>query len=257
MGRLHLFEFEDQPWFPKAIRAGMTDYLHFVGTVTGKPYERHIDRLAEALRRTGDDRLLDLGTGGGGPTPLFLTMLEKRHALTVAATLTDLHPDLARLRWLASQHERVDIEETPVSAEKVGRPGFRVMNNAFHHLDEDTARAVLRDAYESREGIAIFEGVGRHAAMMIPMPFFLPLLVVLATLFIRPVRPLSWLFTFIIPLIPLFTLWDGFVSCLRVYSPEELRALTEGMNEGYRWEVGHDPVPGGSKATYLIGTPIA
>ena len=30
--RLHLFELEDQPWFPAAIRDLATDYLHFMET---------------------------------------------------------------------------------------------------------------------------------------------------------------------------------------------------------------------------------
>src|SRR5262245_9719783 len=52
-------------------------------------------------------------------------------------------------------------------------------------------------------------------------------------------------------------LWDGVVSCLRTYSPAELRELTNGLGAGdYLWESGEEKyarslIP----VTYLIGYP--
>jgi len=52
-------------------------------------------------------------------------------------------------------------------------------------------------------------------------------------------------------------LWDGFVSCLRSYSVEELRGLVEGKGNGvYRWEIGRVPSRGLSRVTYLVGLPL-
>jgi len=57
---------------------------------------------------------------------------------------------------------------------------------------------------------------------------------------------------------PLIIFWDGFVSMLRIYSPEQMTELTGGMvATDYGWEIGRIAVsliPGG--LPYLIGKPI-
>ncbi len=51
-------------------------------------------------------------------------------------------------------------------------------------------------------------------------------------------------------------MWDGFVSNLRTYSIRELRTLVEmAGGDGYEWKIGRAPSVGGSRVTYLIGTP--
>jgi len=63
--------------------------------------------------------------------------------------------------------------------------------------------------------------------------------------------------TYLIPLVPMVTLFDGLVSCLRTYSIPELRGLTARVDtNGYRWDIGavrskKVPIP----ITYLIGVP--
>jgi len=61
----------------------------------------------------------------------------------------------------------------------------------------------------------------------------------------------------LIPIVPLVLLFVGLISCLRAYSPEELKDMTTGLggNE-YRWQIGEErggllPV----RITYLIGSP--
>ena len=75
------------------------------------------------------------------------------------------------------------------------------------------------------------------------------------------IRPLRWsrlLWTYLIPLVPVITLFEGLVSCLRTYSVQELHELTArlGTND-YVWSIGTvksktTPIP----VTYLIGVPI-
>jgi hypothetical protein len=63
--------------------------------------------------------------------------------------------------------------------------------------------------------------------------------------------------TYLIPVVPLVSLLDGLVSCLRTYSVQELRQLTEGLDvKDHQWEIGEvkstaGPIP----ITYLIGVP--
>jgi hypothetical protein len=84
------------------------------------------------------------------------------------------------------------------------------------------------------------------------MPFaFTPL--------IRPFRWSRLLYTYVIPIIPLVLLFDGVVSCLRTYRPQELREITKKLSGiAYQWEVGeYSRASGRVPITYLIGSPQA
>jgi hypothetical protein len=132
------------------------------------------------------------------------------------------------------------------------------MFSAYHHFTPAAARRVLPDAAASGAGIAIFKGTRRGAAAILLTVLFVPIMVLLGTPFIRPFRWSRLLWTYLVPVIPLAALFDGLVSCLRTYTPDELRSLAEGIGgDGYRWEAGETgtgPIP----MTYLIGTaPVA
>jgi hypothetical protein len=131
------------------------------------------------------------------------------------------------------------------------------MFSAFHHFRPDAATAILKDAFDRRRAICIFEsgsGTLLAAGSMIGVP-----LAVLALMpFARPFRWAYLAFTYLIPLMPLILLWDGMVSILRIYSPEQMKKLTEDLEApDYAWEIGGIQVlgiPGG--LPYLIGRPI-
>lgn len=79
-----------------------------------------------------------------------------------------------------------------------------------------------------------------------------------STPFIRPFRWARLLFTYPIPLVPLTCFWDGFVSQLRAYTPDELRDLAAGLGDvGYQWDAGKVKLDGSpAHLTYLIGRPV-
>jgi hypothetical protein len=180
----------------------------------------------------------------------------------VRVVLTDLFPNRDRFRELArGDVEHVSFEDTEVDARAVpaSLDGFRVMFNGFHHFAPADARAVLADAVAHSRGIAIFEMNGRMPPSLISV-LFSPLTLLLVTPLLRPFRLSRLLWTYLIPVLPLAVLWDGIVSCLRVYDPEELDALVREVSgaERYSWRSGRLPIPGTpGKATYLIGAPAA
>ena len=78
------------------------------------------------------------------------------------------------------------------------------------------------------------------------------------TPFIKPRTFPRFFWTYLIPVVPLATSWDGIVSILRTYSPKELKELTDSCtSSGYTWEVGYastgTPV---FSFTYLVGYPV-
>jgi hypothetical protein len=172
--------------------------------------------------------------------------------------LSDLHPHPEIWERLRPALDPLAIEAEPIDAAAVPArfAGFRVLCNAFHHFPPALARRVLADARAQRRGIAVIELTSRTpqsiaATALAPLTF---------ALFAPFIRPFSWtrlLFTFLVPVLPLLTLWDGLVSCLRVYDPAELRALLPADADDYVFEIDRIVPSTGPKLpiTLLIGRP--
>ena len=257
MERVQLFEFEDLPWFPHVVRECMTDFLSFLGQRGSSVYRGFAERLAPAVHATGDDTLLDLCSGGGGPALTIAGLLRDSFDTPLKVLLTDLYPNLPRLqRAKAEGSGQVEYREQPVDATRVpeGLPGFRLICNAFHHLPPEAARKCLADAVGHGRGIALVEMVDRSATSLFGVTFGTSA-VLAVTPFIRPVRASRLLLTYVLPVVPLCTWWDGVVSCLRAYSPKELQRLVSSLPANdYVWDIGRLPVPGApTSLIYLIG----
>ena len=258
MRRLHLFEIHDQDWCPRIIRDAETDYLQFVIAKT-KPYAAMVPILATALQRTGARQVLDLCSGAGGPWQGLHPILAAK-GLNVSVRLTDKYPNagaLGQLNRLANQSIHYHAQAVDATRVPEELPGFRTMFSAFHHFRPEEARAVLADAVRKRQGIGVFEGTYNSVWGWLVM-LLVPVMVLLTTPFIRPFRWSRLLWTYLIPVVPLVSLFDGLVSSLRTYSVPELRELTEMLGaKNFQWEIGEvkctaGPIP----ITYLIGVPV-
>jgi hypothetical protein len=259
MDRVQLFEFEDLPWFPHVVRECMTDFLSFLGQRGTVVYRGFAERLARAVRATGDDTILDLCSGGGGPAITIAGLLRESLDTPLRVLLTDLYPNLPRLeRARAEGAGQVAYRQQPVDATEVPEslPGFRLICNAFHHLPPNAARKCLADAVSHGRGIALVEMVDRSATSVFGVTFGTSA-VLAVTPFIRPLRVSRLLLTYVVPVVPLCTWWDGVVSCLRAYSPKELERLVSSLPPNdYVWDIGRLPVPSApTSLVYLIGYP--
>jgi hypothetical protein len=255
MKRIHFIEIGDQPWCPRAIRRGVTDYCRFVTEMSGF-FNPVAPLLAAALKKTGARRILDLGSGAAGPW-LGLLPLLRRMGVDVPVCLSDHDPNLEALdrarrlsRGAITYHSR-PVDATQVPAELTG---FRTMFSAFHHLRPDQARAALADAAAKGQPIAVFDA--RPNLLLLPLLLLTPLRVLLATPFIRPFRWSRLFWTYLVPALPLVLLFDQVVSLLRMYSVPELRDLAAGLDH-YHWDVSTvraKPLP--VQLTYLIGVSV-
>jgi len=257
MRRLHLVELEDLPWMPAPIRDGLTAFLQFAVDKSGL-YQKVTERLEYVIIASGQLRVLDLCSGGGGA---WLSLVNNCPSLlqnNINILLTDLYPNLAAFEELNFQTGgHISYHAEPVSATEVPESlvGFRTLFSSLHHFRPAEARAILADAVARRQPIAVFESTQRHLLVILYM-LFTPILVLLSTPFIRPFRWSRLLFTYLIPIIPLVVMFDGIVSCLRTYTVKELTEMADSLGGDYHWEIGLERIgilPVG--VTYLIGIP--
>lgn len=144
-------------------------------------------------------------------------------------TLTDRFPsDAARKLLGVSEEHGIHYESAPVDATEVSekRPGLRTLFNAFHHFRPELATHILSSAVDARRPIVVVEVLQRSPLSLLGM-LMAPLVALVAVPFLRPFRPAWLLFSYAIPIIPLFILWDGIISTLRAYDQKELLDLAQ------------------------------
>lgn len=259
MKRFQLFEFEDLAWFPDVLRQNMTDYLRFMITKLGI-YDPVIPLIKEMLQQTGQTQILDLCSGAGGGLETIQPKISAQMGVEIPVLLTDKFPNVPAWQQIETESQnRIGFIEKPVDATNVPEnlTGVRTLFSSFHHFNTAQAQAILQDAVNKRQAIGIFEGAGKQYHELLFAGLLFPLLMFFITPFIRPFKGSRLFFTYILPLIPLFTLWDGVVSVLRMYSPKMLSEMTKNLNaENYTWKTGYAKHKTGAKVIYLIGYPV-
>ncbi|KAK3292491.1 uncharacterized protein B0H64DRAFT_328248 [Chaetomium fimeti] len=175
--------------------------------------------------------------------------------------LTDLHPhtDLwAKAVAQADAPGAISYVAEPVDAARVPRElirryrgpegkkkVFRLFNLAFHHFDDGLARRILRDTVDGGgEGFGIFELQDRGIAGFVACCFLGIGIMVMAPYYaLLWGAPLSLVLTYVVPVLPAVLVFDGWMSCLRTRTPDEIEALLRtcgaegGEKEIAKWEV--------------------
>ena len=264
MRRVQFIELHEQPWFPSSLRDDVTDAVQF-GFNLMKAYTPIAPLLQSVIDSTangsnGRQTIVDMCSGGGGP---WLDLSQKLRCRIgadsegVQVWLTDKYPNLEAFESIsASSDHHISYYPESVDAMNVPRAlkGMRTMFNSFHHFSPEDARAILQNTVDAGESVGIFE-VTRRAPATIGVIFVGVLLLFLHTPRIRPFRWSRLLWTYLIPIIPLVLLFDGVVSCLRTYRPQELRQIVEKLSScQYNWEIG-ELAGGRTPVTFLIGYP--
>lgn len=216
--RLRLFEFEDQVWFPKVLRDYQTGYIGFLAG-RANLYEE----VPLMLENMGARNVVDIASGAGTPAITATESLRQRGGSLI---LSDKFPNALTIASIA-HCANVKYLSTPLDALSDPFPAGDTYTffNAFHHFTDDEQLAILHKAKANGASIVVFEPLERN---------LLTLLKVLASTTLGPlllspvIRPFTWsrmLFTYLIPVGIIVTLWDGMVSVMRSFSERDCYRL--------------------------------
>lgn len=257
MKRSNLFEFEDFNWFPNIWRKPMTRLLLVVHRMFKT--EPVITKLiGDVLEETGESKIIDLCSGSGGPMEaVYANLKAKNNSLQMV--MTDLYPNKETVERINSKDDGLSFQTDSINAGSVPENlnGVRSMICSFHHMPPDVARKILVNAKESRQPLCVFELSDNSFPKLLAWTAF-PINIILC-FFITPLtRPITWyqlVFTYLIPVIPIFYAWDGAVSNLRTYTISDLDELLVGLeDETYSWKK-EVLKQGNSKFLTLVGIP--
>lgn len=258
MKRRHLRELEDEQWFPARLRDYGTDYLQFLINA-GDSYRDLAPVLQRGLAKAGRNVVVDIAAGGGGG---WKKLSKRLKALVPDAQviLTDYYPNLGAFQSLqALDPEMFSYRSDSINALDVPKDlqGLRTQFLSFHHFRPEDATKILQNAVDCQRPILIVEATERSPKYIVQM-LLTPLLVPLLMPFVRPFKLGRLVFTYLIPILPWFIMWDGIASVYRSYHPEEIEAMTRKLNNGesFHWEIGWHKV-GPSKILVALGYPVA
>jgi len=259
--RVHFFEIHDTWWCPTIFRNYLTEYLLFSWHFCNY-YTLVVPVLSRALRDSGSSKIVDLCSGSGGPLPAIQEALKKKENVNVSIQLTDLFPHVEsfeqRKKDGKSDGFEVNFSPESVDATNCKEEGFRTLFASFHHFQPELAQKILQNAVDTNNPIAIFEATERSAFNILFFSIIFLLLTPIVGVFARPRFALARFFwSTIIPIMPFVMAWDGAVSCLRTYSPNELRELVESLDhtEKFCWQIGYVKPWLFPNLIYLIGIP--
>ncbi|MDQ1411410.1 MAG: hypothetical protein QOJ41_3145, partial [Acidobacteriaceae bacterium] len=257
-GGARFFEFHDQKWFPKSLRNGVTDRLQFILSLGGI-YRPIVPLLNKALEASGAERIIDLCSGAGGPWLWLYRLLHVSNGRNMQVCLTDKYPNIAAFEN-ARQQTAGQITFYPGFVDAAALPreltGFRTIFTSWHHFTPDEAVAILQNAADDGQGIAVFEAAKRDPLTSL-LTVLMPVAEFLTAPFARPFRISRLFWTYVIPVIPFVLFFDGVVSCLRAYSQKELSLLASQVKaENYVWKVGEQS-GGLAPITFLVGYPTS
>ena len=225
---------------------------------TFRLYKPAAGLLKKALDRTGHQKVFDMCSGNGGPIASICEEIGTSHDITFV--LSDKFPNLEAYQDTKRQSNCIiDYVQEPVDIleDNTKHEGLRTMFSAIHHFKPDQVQTILAGMIQSGRPLAIFDGGSKSWLTILIILVVHPLAFLLFTPFFRPFRWSRLLFTYVIPLIPLYTIWDGVVSILRLHTPQELLSLAKkaDTNNQYDWQHGTKSHLPGLSIAFLIGIP--
>ena len=263
MRRVQLFEFNDHPRAPEALRELIIESLSRT-LEWGRMLEGLVPEFTRFVERAGVDEVLDLGAGAGGPAKVLVEAMVRQGVRVPRFVLSDLSPHvepwerLAR-RWPEQIGYVPESVDATAIAPEVAQGRARLLINVLHHLPPEVARGVFADAVAQRSPIFVSEAFGREPSQfLLNFPWWGVASLLSGPLLTRRHRLQKAALAWGAPgLTMAVSAWDGLVSTMRVYEEAELREMVASIPgaESFRWEFGRYRYPPMGRGLYFCGVP--
>ncbi len=235
----YLIELMDESWLPVSLRETLTDLLEIANTHL-RLYNGWVARDIVALAKKGNFKtIVELGAGSA---PIARLIAQKKQDERVGVVVCDSHPNVSAFKSLELQFpgsvtgimEPVDFTRQRVW----GTGALLLVNSCFHHVPPEKRREAIKNLIASADRVVIFEPLKREwLSLLLDLCGFIPAF--LGPLFIGKagrLRRLFWCWVF--PVAPFCLVFDGIVSCLRMWSTEEwIEVLREVSPKDRKWSV--------------------
>jgi SAM-dependent methyltransferase len=212
--------------------------------------------FASFLERSRASSVLDVGSGSGEPAALLATALRRQGRAVPSLLLTDLFPRVEAWQALAEAEPAITFHAEAVDATAIppalGEGRARTIINVLHHFPPPLAAAVLADAVRSGAPTFVVEGFERDPRGFLPFAPAGVVALAMAPLLTRKSRVAKALLAWATPIALAASIWDGFVSTLRVYTEAELREMVAAAGgDPARWAYGTFDFPLGGRGTWF------
>ena len=227
MKRKQVFQFSNQKWYPSFLKRDMYEFMSwFVGKVNAaKPF---LPVLEEVIGHTQTKTIINIDSKIGAGIETVLPLLPEGS-------------------------EVINIELERFSTQNRGMYTFI---NSFHQLDEKKATYYLTQIAVSGNSVAVLEGNNDSLWQVVGMTIFVPLTVIISAPFVQPFRITRLIFTYLIPILPVITMLDGFLALFKLYNPNDLNELVSTIPvKSYVWKSEKADNGRGGKIIYLMGYP--
>ncbi|KAI8950303.1 hypothetical protein F4801DRAFT_355721 [Xylaria longipes] len=160
---------------------------------------------------------------------------DRNRGEAVKFVLTDLHPHVESWEQAARKSPHLTYVSTPVDAAAAppdliiqnkthGKGVFRLFNLAFHHFDDDLARAILKNTVSTSDGFGIFELQSRTFSSFVSCMLFGVFILLIAPL-LYWWSPQILFFVYVVPVVPFVLVFDGVISSVRTRTADEVEVL--------------------------------
>ena len=257
--RRHRFEFNDTAATPIALKENIVEALSR-GLEWGGILNAVAAPFAAFIKAAQVSLVLDLCSGAGRPVRILARALKQAGGEVPKFLLTDQMPH--QHAWTSLQQELPEtVQFVPTSVDATAIPAHlsadraRLIINALHHFQPDTASALFADAVRNQAPIFIVECFERGYRNFLPMLPYLFMAHLVNPIFAPRHKLAKAFLTWMTPIGAIAGMWDGLVSTMRVYSEGELRLMVAGYGQEYEWTYGTFDFRLGGKGYYFQGIP--
>ncbi|MCI0530396.1 MAG: class I SAM-dependent methyltransferase [candidate division Zixibacteria bacterium] len=235
MSRIKWFEFHQQDWLPDYLKVRQLEGIFQILKSVG--FDQSLLTLFRKLQaNTNAEIYLDLGSGAGN----VMRFLAEECGRRINFILSDINPKIDSYQLLKQTYPQIDYIPQSVdiaTADVVLKGKAITMISTFHELDQKQAQRAIGKLFRHSRGFLIIEPFSKWWKQMFLFP------AMLVSLFLVPFRIRPWstgmfIFTWLIPLLPLMHMHDGLVSWLRSYGEKDFRQMIHECSPvGWEWEL--------------------